>query len=504
VAARDRSDRDEADRAHLAIVRELLAQSGYSAQGIAAIGVEPQMGVREPDIAILERALEPVEPLATLVRLFMFGETLDAELVQGCLAGATDALIGSGLLIRDRSSVRPVVRLTPWRDLVIAHDPDPAGDLWDEHVSGPTPAAEALLQLVPMARESMHVAGGRDGVDALDLGTGCGVLALAIGRSVGRVVATDINPAAVRYTDLNAALNGIETIETRQGSWFEPVAGESFGLIVANPPFVIAPESGLLFRHSANARDEVSRDVVRSMAGHLVLGGFGYALINWVQAPDRPWLETIGDWLEGIGCDAVVLLHGIEDPLSYAVRWNAREQQLRPDRYGATLDRWLEHFRRESISAIATAGIVLRRRSGANWVHGLELTGRAHGNAARQIRAIVAGQDFLADRGAARDVLSTGFRIDAPHRLYQTLAYRDGEYLVEPAALGLDEGLGIPVTIAPDLIQVVLRLDGSQRLRAIVDEVAAATGADRESLETRSVALVRELLGHGFADAVRG
>ncbi|MBA2382961.1 MAG: methyltransferase [Chloroflexi bacterium] len=477
-------------------VRELLLAAGYSTAGIAAIGIEVELGVREPDIAILSRALEGVEPLATLVRLFLLGEHVDTRALPGAVERATADLAAAGLLVVDGSRIRPRVRLTPWRGLIVAHDPDPPGDLWDEHVSGPTPAADALLQLVP--------ADAAPGARALDMGTGCGLLALAIEASVRGVVATDINPVALRYTALNAGLNGISTIETRAGSWFEPVEEESFGLIVANPPFVISPESSLIFRHSPHSRDEASRDVVRSIAGHLQDGGYGYALVNWIQAPGRPWLDTIAGWLEGTGCDAVVLLHGIDDPLAYAVRWNVREQQLRPDRYPATLDRWLDHFRDESIAAIATAGVVLRRRSMPNWRHGIELTGRGRGAAGPQIRAIVAGQDFLQAHDAADDLLRTAFTMDTPHRLYQTLAFRDGEYVVEPAALGLEEGLGIPVAVEPDLIQVALRLDGSQTLAGIVQEVAEATGADSVSLSNRSIELVRALLGQGFAAAGAG
>ena len=41
-------------------------------------------------------------------------------------------------------------------------------------------------------------------------------------------------------TRLNAALNEVE-VDVRDGSFFEPVAGERFDLIATNPPFVISP-----------------------------------------------------------------------------------------------------------------------------------------------------------------------------------------------------------------------------------------------------------------------
>ena len=43
----------------------------------------------------------------------------------------------------------------------------------------------------------------------------------------------------------------------RAGSFFEPVAGERFGLVTCNPPYVISPESAFLFRDSGREGDAV-------------------------------------------------------------------------------------------------------------------------------------------------------------------------------------------------------------------------------------------------------
>ena len=63
----------------------------------------------------------------------------------------------------------------------------------------------------------------RPGEAALDLGTGCGIQALLAAKHAERVVATDVNPRALGFAAFNAALNGIETIELRDGSGFDPV-----------------------------------------------------------------------------------------------------------------------------------------------------------------------------------------------------------------------------------------------------------------------------------------
>lgn len=73
----------------------------------------------------------------------------------------------------------------------------------------------------------------------LDMGTGSGVCAVFAAKHARRVVAVDINPAAVRCAAINAHLNHLEhKIEVRLGDLFAAVADERFDLILFNPPFL--------------------------------------------------------------------------------------------------------------------------------------------------------------------------------------------------------------------------------------------------------------------------
>ena len=74
----------------------------------------------------------------------------------------------------------------------------------------------------------------------LDLGSGCGLLAVLAAQKAQKVVATDVNPHAVQCVLHNASLNRVaDKIEARQGSLFEPVeAGESFDVILFNAPYL--------------------------------------------------------------------------------------------------------------------------------------------------------------------------------------------------------------------------------------------------------------------------
>ena len=76
--------------------------------------------------------------------------------------------------------------------------------------------------------------------EILDLATGSGCVALAICREQPqrRLVATDINAAALRIARRNARALGVTGIEFLLGDGFRPVLGRRFAGLVCNPPYV--------------------------------------------------------------------------------------------------------------------------------------------------------------------------------------------------------------------------------------------------------------------------
>ena len=115
------------------------------------------------------------------------------------------------------------------------------------------------------------------GADVLDLGTGSGVCAVFAARHARRVIAVDINRAAVRCAELNALLNGLR-IDCRHGDLFGPVAGQRFDTIFFNPPFVSgAPASAQ--DHAWRSVDVTTR-FARELAAHLAPAGRAYLLLS--------------------------------------------------------------------------------------------------------------------------------------------------------------------------------------------------------------------------------
>src|SRR5690606_35235527 len=151
----------------------------------------------------------------------------------------------------------------------------------------------------------------------LDLGTGCGVQAIHLADHAQQVVATDINRRALWLASLNMALNDlpVDRVDIRYGSYFEPVAGENFDLIVTNPPFVISPGTGerLSYRDSGLPGGRVVELIVRAAPHRLTDGGWCQIVANWAIKRGTPWDERLAEWLDE-RCDALVVQREVLDP----------------------------------------------------------------------------------------------------------------------------------------------------------------------------------------------
>jgi len=105
------------------------------------------------------------------------------------------------------------------------------------------------------------------------------VCALFAARHASRVVAVDINRAAVRCAGINAALNHLEhRVEVRHGDLFGPVSGERFDLVLFNPPFLKgAPRDE---RDAAWRSNDVAMRFAAGLGAHLAPGGAALLLLS--------------------------------------------------------------------------------------------------------------------------------------------------------------------------------------------------------------------------------
>jgi len=113
----------------------------------------------------------------------------------------------------------------------------------------------------------------------LDLGTGSGVVAVFGAMAGARVDAVDLNPQAVRCTQLNAQLHHVEeAIDVREGDLFAPVAGERYDLIAFNPPFYRArPET---FLEAAYRSEDLFERFAAGLRDRLAPGGQALVVLS--------------------------------------------------------------------------------------------------------------------------------------------------------------------------------------------------------------------------------
>ncbi len=236
----------------------------------------------------------------------------------------------------------------------------------DDFVLGIASASVNLLRLTM-----------REVVDsALDLGCGCGILALYLSTHACRVIATDISSRACNFTQFNAALNN-SPIEVRQGSLFEPVAGEKFDLITSNPPFVITPESirtraNLEYRDGGMSRDSLIPLIIKQAVNHLASGGTLQMLANWeITDVVETWAARPTQWIEdaaspvlatGLTMDSWVVQRDVVDVAQYAEWWMRDAWGYRVDagRWASEYREWLQDFSRAGVRYVGLGSIALR------------------------------------------------------------------------------------------------------------------------------------------------
>ncbi len=188
-------------------------------------------------------------------------------------------------LSRRRRNGEPVAYLTGRREfysLDLEVNPD---------VLIPRPETELLVELALARIDSASPS------RVLDLGTGCGAVALAIAASRPRasVVGVDVSPAAIPIARSNAERLGMLNARFVESNWYDALVHESFDTIVANPPYIAVGDPHL-----------TEGDLRFEPRGALTPGGDGLAAIRALIAGARSHTNPGGWFFTEHGYDQAV------------------------------------------------------------------------------------------------------------------------------------------------------------------------------------------------------
>ncbi|MBC2681691.1 N5-glutamine methyltransferase family protein [Corynebacterium anserum] len=292
----------------------------------------------------------------------LVGEELTQQLVtDGCLT-VVDDQDGDSPHYSCAVDIRPItVAAHGAQDVLIASDPDASLEIsipHTDHVPGVGNAPLSLLNMVPPVDDDARI---------LDLGCGSGVLSLVLGDSATAVeiTGTDISPRALEFARANSSVASKRenTFTWRRGSWFEPVTGEKFDMIVANPPFVIGPPRvEHVYRDSGLPLDQATSLVVRNAARYLNDAGTAHILAGWALEPAEDAASRIAQWLPSHGVRAWVVQREEVDIATYVTTWlNDESLDPRSQQGRARAKAWMDFFARNGVTRVGLGFVHLQK-----------------------------------------------------------------------------------------------------------------------------------------------
>jgi methylase of polypeptide subunit release factors len=508
-------------------VAGLLGESAHSA--LARDQLIPALIVTEPASFNGDPATDPAKAaLAVVVRLWLLAVPQTEDDVDAALPRIrTSGLMELGLVEKDEGgAVAAKVDLRPygWEGDSGADNSGGSGaELWvssdlaahqrpgvlrHDHVLGIGQASTTLVQTT-IRRHSKR---------ALDLGTGCGIQAFHLLHHSEHVTATDISERALAFTRFNLILNAealhldpadLESrVSLRLGSLLEPVAGETFDLVVSNPPFVITPRSAgehssdqFTYRDGGLPGDDIVANLVGTLPDVLAPGGTAQMLGNWEIPAGSGWSERPASWLAGSGTEAWFIQREQVSPELYAETWlqdssEGRDRELYRDAYAA----YLQDFASRNVEAIGFGMIWLCRpkdpRPGAAPTRFEEITYPIEQPIGPHLAAAVERADWLDSHELADAHLVVAE--DVTEERHQ----RPGAE--HPGVILLRQGAGLRRTnlLSTELAGFVSACDGELSVHQLIGALAALLGGgddfDDDAFRAGLLSDVGNLVRDGF------
>jgi hypothetical protein len=461
------ADVPSADPSTLECLRHLLTSSGY-----IDLGIDPAGGGE----------VVPASRLSTLVRLFGAGDAVAIEEAASALSPLRiEPLAKAGFLRREGKRVLSRILIQAYGDFLFALPIDKSEN------------AKTVMFVSPSSRELDNIMVRRPSRKTLDLGTGCGILAMEAARHSKHVFAVDINRRAISFAEFNCRWNHIQNVTCLQGSCFEPVCNEKFDLIITNPPFVISPASRLMYRDSGSDGDTFCIQLARDAARLLNNGGYFEMIFQWVETAGTDWQDRLLRSFPGIGCDVWILRVQSDSPDAHVRTW------IKESDPESLYSRWMQYLASRNASSIGTGFCIMRRVAGrAPLVWFDELPEDCSGRYGDAVATIFSIRQLI--EGCSDPALLQQRMVASPHlRFVQESRCRGDVWQTTACELLLDQGMKYAFgDVDAVLASLASACDGKRTLQEVFEIAALQSHMPIENLMSKYLPQVRELARYAF------
>jgi len=472
-------------------LKDYLREAGFTADGLRnRIQTDVLAGRNLENLPLLLHRTREPDALNLLTRWFVIGEPVLQKLAQQVIpSDILQLLADCGLLHSADGNVSCPVMFAPFENYWVTTDTYSrlSKSVGEDDVLMVNTTTLILLNLA--IRTPCR--------SLLDLGTGCGVVAMVAAQFGEHVTGTDLTPRAGNFARFNAWLNEVPNVEIVTGDLFQPVAERRFERILTNPPYYVTPSSRRIFAENPMELDGFCRNLVKQAPAHLEEGGFLQMLCEWPEIEGQPWEERLAEWFQGTGCDAIVWEGATYDPIPYVqARLPIATASTGKEADCQRFDEWVEYYRSRKVKALHAGFLTMRRRPGQNWVH---------------FERVVAdvtkpsGQAIL-ERFAVRDqplseeeLLKSRPQVTEGTQLRQVMEFHDRQWRLSPKVhMVQTSGLQLMHDLTPDVAEFVSRMDGKAPLGELVGTVARDAPVPREKVQAECISLVKRLIDRGF------
>ncbi len=489
------------DRDDFARVADHLLAATYDAQTVCGRLSVPDLFAVD-DLPREAIALPPAadDPLAFLVRTFLLLEPATEAALNARLDAATRrAFERLGLLVRDRDR-------ESWSAAVLLYPVGQFHVVSDRH-RGPdglpfTPPADAVFPaLFPGTMRFLRLLPEGAYDQALDLGAGTGIGALALSRRVRRAVAADLTERATHFARFNRLLNACDNVEAVTGDLYAPVAGRTFDCVVAHPPYVPSPDDAFVFRDGGPTGERLVRRMIAELPAALRPGGVFCAVCAAWDTADGPLEQRVRGWL-GAHAEEFDLLVGVEtelDPADLAERLATSADG--GDRVGVA--RWEARFREAGLSGYVYGVLALARRRGLGapatlrtWLgattRGSDLEHTLAGLAERATQLAAGTRTQALDKLRPRPAAALGVHVE--------YAAPAGASVPAEVVLATQEPFRSRTRIDPWMWELVSAFDGAHTPTEVLTALRARRGVPEGFTKHDLHRLVELLLERGYVE----